>query len=97
MKLLSTRVPSDPPKKSPKKYTIEITEGEADLLFGLLLQAEPYSDTCEAPTPPPGASPMKYVLRLRKVFQKELGLQAKNSDAYMLAEGLVLLHPYADL
>ena len=90
MRVVKVHKTNPPPKKTPRRFTVELSEGEADLLLGLLGTA------VVTPTVKVGNSPYKYVKRLIPVFEKLLGQKAGETDSYVHSAGVTYYREYGN-
>lgn len=88
MKVVSVRKTTPPPLKTPRKFTVELTEGEADLILGLLGSSA---------VPKVGQSPGRYVGRLIRGFQHMLGQKIAETDAFRHSYGEVWFSTYNEV
>lgn len=88
VRVIKVHKTNPPPKKTPRRFTVELTEGEADLILGLLATAN------ATPSVKVGSSPFKYVKRLVPVFEKLLGQKADETDAFINSVGVSYFNEY---
>lgn len=91
MKVISTRTTTPPPRKTPRRFTVELTEGEADFILGLIESAKPAWGLGKV-----NNSPLRYARRLRHNFQYMLGQKGEETDSYLHSFGEVYFHNYDD-
>jgi hypothetical protein len=92
MKVISSRKTSPPPRKTPRKFTVELTEGEADFILGLLASTRMSDENLKTP----GKSPFRYSRRLIRSFQNMLGQKAHETDSFIHSYGEVWFGTYED-
>jgi hypothetical protein len=92
MKILSAKKTSPPPRKTPRRFTVELTEGEADFILGLLASARLGAfDSTRL-----GQSPFRYAGRLLRGFQNMLGQRGNETDAFLHSYGEVWFGLYTE-
>lgn len=91
MKVLSTKKTSPPPRKTPRRFIVELTEGEADFILGLLASARTKGSNEKV-----NNSPIRYAGRLVRGFQKMLGQRAAETDSFLHSFGDVWFGEYGE-
>lgn len=72
------------PRRTSRKVTLSLTEGEADFILGVAAQMGGH----------PARSPRKYAKRVRSALEAALGYDFSQTDAYNLGLGAIEFRDY---
>lgn len=88
MKLIKVKKNSPPMKVTPTHYTVTLTEGEADVILGLLGATLLHSKAR------PSRSPYRLVERLQAGFEHMLRQDATETDTFRASIGVIYVREY---
>lgn len=91
MKVVKVKKTSPPPKKTPRRFTVELSEGEVDLILGLLARTFRLGSNVRI-----GHSPQRYANRLINDFAGMLGQAPWDTDTYQASKGEIYTTEYGN-
>lgn len=74
------------PRKTSRNVTLKLTEGEADLLIGVLANVGGHRTR----------SPRKYAARIARALEGALGYDHEQTDAFGLSQGTIDFREYGE-